>query len=535
MKRVLSLLIAAVLCLTACSAPAGGGDNNSITVAESWTFDAGFYPVLSPETSMNYGIAYWTRNFYQTLVTYNEEGKIVGELASDWTVSADGLTYSFTLREGVKFSDGTALTSADVKASFEGAIANLGAYNGSYGKLSSIIASMETPDERTFVMTLAQPYYGAMNDLTMCVPLAIVNHAAFENGSSGAYHYCMDKTAGTGPYMYESFQDNIYTFVSNPHYWGEKPEVESFRVKVIEDNDAKVLALRSGEIDAILGASRVSYDGFCDLMTSDSYGVTIGEGAQQTRFLSMNLMKAPFDNLAVRQAVAYAVDQQLISETIFNGIETPAETLYDPSKPYCNVDVTTYPTDVEKAKSLLDEAGLVDADGDGIREMDGTPVTLTLIYPQSFSTLDDAVLAIASELETIGLKVNAVGSDMMTWYGYMMTGEYDLNLYYTYGGTFDPYTLITNINPNSSSDPVAMQWAAFFNNGETIMELDATTDPAKVQELYNGILATVADQCLAVPVSCAHDLAVYNMEKIAAYNGSAADPQYVQIYGVDLK
>ena len=534
MKRLLPLLLALTLCLSACSSGEEQTDK-SITVTESWTFDAGFYPVLSPATSVNYGIAYWTRNFYQTLVTYDAEGQLVGELASDWTVSDDGMTYTFTLREGVKFSDGSDLTSADVKASFEGAISNLGAYNGSYGKLSSIIAGMDTPDDKTFVMTLTQPYYGALNDLTMCVPLGIVNDEAFANGAEEAYTYCMDKTAGTGPYMYESFEDNTYTFVVNPYYWGEKPEVEAFRVKVIADNDAKVLALRSGEIDAILGASRMSYDGFYDLMSSGEYGTSIGEGTQQTRFLSMNLTKAPFDSLAVRQAVAYTVDQQLISETIFNGIETPAETLYDASKPYCDVDVTTYPTDLEKANALLDEAGLTDSDGDGVREMDGAPITLTLIYSQSFATLDDVVLAIASSLESIGLKVDAVGSDMMTWYGYMMTGEYDLNLYYTYGGTFDPYTLITNINPNNSSDPVAMQWAAFFNNGETIIELDSTTDPDKIQELYDEILSTVADQCLVVPVSGAHDLAVYNSDKIADYNGSAADPQYVQIYGIALK
>ena len=177
--------------------------------------------MLSPSTSTNYGIAYWTRNFYQTLVAYDETGEIVGELAESWTVSDDGLTYTFTLRDGVKFSDGSDLTSEDVKASFEGAIENLGAYNGSYGKLSAIIASMDTPDDATFVMKLSQPYYGVLNDLTMCVPMAVVNSEAFADGNAGAFEYCMDKTAGTGPYMFESVSDNTYTFVQNPYFWGE--------------------------------------------------------------------------------------------------------------------------------------------------------------------------------------------------------------------------------------------------------------------------------------------------------------------------
>lgn len=128
-------------------------------------------------------------------------------------------------------------------------------------------------------------------------------------------------------------------------------------------------------------------------MGTDGFGATIGEATQQTRFLALNVAKAPFDNLAARQAVAYAVDQALISEAIFGGVETAAETLFDPSKPYCDVEVKTYPTDAETANALLDEAGYADTDGDGVREIDGEPIVLTFIYSQSFATLDDAVLA----------------------------------------------------------------------------------------------------------------------------------------------
>ena len=199
------------------------------------------------------------------------------------------------------------------------------------------------------------------------------------------------------------------------------------------------------------------------------------------------------------------------------------------------MDVKTYPTDVEAANALLDEAGYADTDGDGVREIDGEPIVLTFIYSQSFATLDDAVLAIAGELEDIGFGVNIVGSDMMTWYGSMMTGEYDVNLYYTYGGSFDPYSLITNIQPDNSTDPVAMLWAPYMENGALIDRLNAETDQNNVQAYYNEILSTIADECLAVPVTNAHDLAVYNTDKIAGYSGNESDPQYVLIYGVELK
>ena len=111
----------------------------------------------------------------------------------------------------------------------------------SYGKLSAIIADMQTPDDDTFVMPLSQPYYGVFNDLTMCLPLGIVQSEAFERGAANAYTFCADKTAGTGAYMLDSVFGNVYSFVLNPYFWGEKPDVETFDIKVIDDNDAKPL------------------------------------------------------------------------------------------------------------------------------------------------------------------------------------------------------------------------------------------------------------------------------------------------------
>ena len=382
-KKILALLLAGALCfaLAACGQkqnpsanPSGNIDTDqtavkTITLSESWDFSAGIAPSLNPSNSPNHGAIYWGRNFYDTLVSYDDSGKIVGQLAEDWKISDDGKSYTFFLRKDVKFSDGTPLTADAVKVSFDAAVYNLGDYNGSYGMLSALFDKIEIIDDNTVAIHLTQPYYGTLNDLTMACPLGIINPAAFEGSENLSYGEPF-KTAsfGTGPYMYAGdFADNTYTFVRNPNYWGKAPDVDVFKVKVIPDNDAKLLALRNGEIDALLGSSRISFDGYSELAADKAFAAGMNERSSMTRYLGMNVTTAPFDDIRVRQAVAYTIDQAALESSVFNGLESAAETLFPKTAPYCDVDTTTYATDLDKAQKLLEEAGWLDTDGDGIR------------------------------------------------------------------------------------------------------------------------------------------------------------------------
>ena len=507
----------------------------TVTLAEIWDFSAGFYPVMTASEASNYGSIYWSRNFYNTLVRYDDNGEISGELAESWEMSEDGKTYTFHLRDGVKFSDGTDLTSAAVKSSFEAAVQNLGQFNGSYGKLTTLITDVETPDDGTVVLHLSQPYYGVLNDLTMACPMAIVNPVGL-NEDLTVKEAAKTQTFGTGPYMYAGdFSDNTYTFVRNPYYWGEAPEADSFKVKVIEDADARVLALRNGEIDGILGSSRLTYDAYNELSGDDSCKTAVDDAACMTRYLGLNLSKAPFDDIKVRQAVAYAVDTEGLSSSVFQGIEEPAESLFEKGKPYCGVETATYDLDVDKANLLMEEAGWVDSDGDGVREKDGQKLEYTMTYTSDHGTLDDAALAIAGQLEKIGFKSTASGSDMMTWYSTILGGDYEITIYQTYGGSFDPSAIVTNMNPDASTDPVAMQFAAFFEGGkDLITELDSTPDEERVQEIYDEILNTIADEALVVPLSYTREFGAWNSDVIENYT-FYPDNLYIIAANIDVK
>lgn len=544
LKRFLYAAIAGILCLglAACGStgaisdadqpgpdgspgasgdPSGSGDalaeETVVTLTENWDFSSGFYPIITSSNTNNYGSTYWEQNFYDTLVCYDENGEIQGGLAESWVANDDGLTYTFTLRDGVKFSDGTDLTAAAVKTSIEGAINNLGQFAGSFGKVTTIIDSMEAPDDKTFVITLTQPYYGALNDLTMCNPMGIVNPAAFDGDP---YEICAEQTMGTGPYMYAGdFDGNTYTFVRNPHYWGEVPEVDGFKVKVIEDNDAKVLALRNGEIDGIIGSSRLSYDAYSELSGDSSFGVAIDDKGTLTRYLGLNLAEAPFDDVRVRQAIAYALDKETLSSSVFQGIEQPADKMFMTSKPYCDVEQETYSFDLDTANELMDGAGWLDSDGDGIREKDGQKLELEIIYSTEGDNLDDSVLAIASQLAEIGFSLTPKGADIMTWLGAVGSGEYDINMYQTYGGAYDPTTLMTNMNSDVSQDPGLFLISSFFEGGnDLILELDGTSDAVRVREIYAEVLGTIAEQALIIPVSYTRQFAAWSSDSIIGYD-----------------
>ena len=542
LKHILFTVMTVFFCLNLAACGSAAQQNSDaddisenvsvITLTESWDFSTGFYPIITSANTNGYGFTYWERNFYNTLVRYDKNGEIEGELAESWEISDDGLTYTFVLRDGVKFSDGTDLTSAAVKDSIEGAKKNLGEFAGSFGKVMTIIDAMETPDEKTVVITLTQPYYGALNDLTMANPLSIVNPAAFDGDS---YEICKQQTMGTGPYMYAGdFDGTTYTFVSNPYYWGEAPEVDSFKIKVIEDNDAKVLALRNNEIDAIIGASCLSYDAYSELSGDNSFGTSIDEHGTMTRYLGLNLSKAPFDNVLVRQAIAYAIDKDLLCSSVFAGIESPADKLFMTSKPYCDVDQTVYPFDLNKANELMDEAGWVDIDGDGIREKDGQTLELEIIYSVEASNLDDAVLALASQLAEIGFSITPNGADIMTWLGSVGSRDYDFNMYQTYGGSYDPYTLMTNMNANVSQDPGLFLVSAFLEGGnDLILELDSTSDPERVQGIYAEVLGTLAEQALMVPISYTREYAAWNSNIIAGYDFYSGS-RYISVANITL-
>ena len=231
MKRITAALTAAVMAvsLAACSNnadPVGESSQPSQTdtepqavhlnLAESWDFQY-FYTIITPEVSSSsgYDITYYLTSFYDTLFEYNTDGEVVGVLAEDWSMSEDGKTYTFQIKQGVKFSDGSDLTAEDVAKSILAVPVNLGQYNGSYGRLSTIIEDAVVADEYTVELHLTQPYYNTLRELCLANPFGIVSSEQF-NEDLTAKDTFRTATYGTGPYMYAGDNDGqIWNFVRN--------------------------------------------------------------------------------------------------------------------------------------------------------------------------------------------------------------------------------------------------------------------------------------------------------------------------------
>ena len=144
-------------------------------------------------------------------------------------------------------------------------------------------------------------------------------------------------------------------------------------------------------------------------------------------------------------------------------------------------------------------------------------------------------MAIAAQLAEIGFKLTPASMDMMSWYGLLMQNNYQITLYSTYGGAFDPSTLMTNINPEASTDPVLVQAASVLEGGNAlILELDSTASTQRVQEIYAEVLGTIADQAILAPVSYAREFGAWNDGVIAGY-AFPTDSQYVDVANIDLK
>ena len=233
-KRLATMLMAAAMMVSLVACAGDNGENsetpvssgndvveeteaNHITLAESWGFE-NFYTIMTPDVSAsNFGITYYLSNFYDVLVEY-QDGEYVGGLAEDWKISEDGTVYTFNLRHDVKFSDGSDLTAEDVAKSLLAVPINLGQYNGTYGRLSTIIEDAVVVDDYTVEMHLTQPYYNALRELCLANPFGIVsseqlnddltkkdigspsagNYTAWERRSAPG-HNCSSRTAGPDP------------------------------------------------------------------------------------------------------------------------------------------------------------------------------------------------------------------------------------------------------------------------------------------------------------------------------------------------
>ena len=301
-------------------------------------------PILDPSGGAAAAIREVTYgNVFEGLVAYDRDARVVPALAREWTVSPDGLTWRFRLRPAT-FHDGSAMTSADVRFSFERALApdSKNAQKWIFEPIASIATPAPDMVEITLKSYTADFLDGlAMGDATI-FSAASVSKAATE-------------PVGTGPYRFIRWQRGDRLLLErNDTWWGARPAIKSVTFRFIADAQAQVSALLAGDCDAHtnLGAN----EAVAQLRADPRLAVTIGRTEGET-IVSINNAKAPFSDIRVRQAMAMAVDRRLVNEGAVSGLGTLIGSHFSPNHP-AYVDLTAQrPVDLAKARSLLAEAG----------------------------------------------------------------------------------------------------------------------------------------------------------------------------------
>lgn len=326
----------------------------------------------------------------ETLVSVDYEGKLAPGLAESWEVSDDGLTWTFHLREGVKFHDGTPFNADAMKSSLERTIEKAAVFK------KVPIDSMETKDDYTLKITTKEPFAPLPAYLTKGESAPISSSSFDEKGK-------FLKPVGTGPFKFESWiPKEELVLVKNDEYWGTKPKLDKVVYKGIPEAPTRILMLEAGE----LNMARILPTDAVKRLESNKDIKVLTKPIARVRMITFNTQREPFNDKKARQAINYAIDREALIKYVLDDIGTPAKGLFPPVFFWANNDIEGYPHDPEKARKLLEEAGWKDTDADGVLDRNGRPLRITLVTYTERASLPPTAEVIQSQLKEIGIDVD---------------------------------------------------------------------------------------------------------------------------------
>ena len=404
-KLMAFLLLASLLCaaLTGCGGsstektPEGGQTQTGSTDAVANEITVGIAQDLDDSLDPHLAVAAGTKevmfNVFEGLMKPTSTGDLTPAVAESYTVSEDRLTYTFTLREGVKFHNGDEVTAEDVVYSISRCADTT---DGTpLVEAFSVIQSVEAVDARTVAITIAEPSNEFISYMTTAILPA---------------DYDQQDTApvGTGPFKFVSraAQDNI-VLEKFDEYWGTPAYLDKVTFKIMENADSLVMSLQSGAID------------LCSHLTSTQVAqlgddFNVAEGTMNlVQAMYLNNAVAPFDDVRVRQALCYAVDKQEIIDLAFDGYGSPiGSSMYPAFGKYFDDSLTNYYTkDVERAKALLAEAGYPD----------GFDMTITV--PSNYKPHMDTAEVLVQQLAQIGVNAAIEPIEWESWVSDVYAGR----------------------------------------------------------------------------------------------------------------
>lgn len=433
-------------------------------------------PTLLPATKM-----------FEGLLTYDFNLSPEPMLAKSWEVSEDGLTYTFHLRDDVKWHDGEPFTSEDVVYTLTEFIPEVHARS----RPTFARTEVSAPDDHTVVLTLKEPYGPMIRSFDAIgapmMPAHIYKGTDIRNNPANR------EPIGTGPFKFSEWRSGEYIhLVKNDDYYLEnRPYLDEIYYRFIPDSASRALALELGQVQLATQNDIELVDvNRLEMMPNLEVTTKGWEWGAPISWLEMNVRREPFDDMRFRKAVMYALDHEFIRDNIFFGWAAIPTGPIHSSSPFYTDDVVTYPHDAEKAKALLDEMGLA-PDSNGVRAEIGL---LGLPYGEMWDRLSQYI---KQSLGEVGIKVTLEASDVAGWGSRIANWDVDMST--TYLTTLsDPALGVARsyITENQKKGVLFTNTAGYSNPEVDRLFAEAASEPNpdKRMEMYHEVQKIIADE-----------------------------------------
>ena len=423
---------------------------------------------------------------YEGLVAMGMDGTWKGLLAESWDVSDDGLTWTFNLRQGVRFHNGAEVTSKDVVYSINRILdPSSGAIMHSI--LVDKVSSVEAIDEYTVRFVLTGGSGTFLSELGLGVRVAIIPAEGANQDTT------IVEPIGTGPFKFVSWEPGgVWKGESFTDYWGQVPSIDEVSFITLKDDSVRIIALINGEVDWILS---VPFDRIAELKTNDNL-VTDLIYQNNTVRLNFNSTRFPFSDRRIRQAAAYAIDKSEINEALYFGMGTlHNQPFAENSFLHLDVEDAYAEPNIEKAKALLAEAGYPDG------------VDVTVIHPAGFSPGFWDI--IAWQLDQAGIRLNVDLMDIPQLIERAQSLDYDMmgdqqSQIFHWDRTFSYFQ-------NTSSSNF---WVGGYHNDELVPMLEAGRNESNLENakrIYSEVLAILQEDAATLFVLALPEVQAWNI------------------------